>query len=299
MRSASWQDWSCDVTVAVTDPTALTRARDAVATEMRAMDTVASRFRADSELSRVNAAPGRLHRVSSLLATAVSTALRAAELTDGLVDPTLGRDLAALGYDRDIEDVRRRPARPGRHQATAPTHGWRDVHLDGDLLLVPRDLSLDLGATGKALAADRAAAAVHRATGSPALVSIGGDVAAVGGAEWDLRLSERPDDIALRSLTAYDGGIATSSTLARRWTVDGEDRHHLLDPRTRGPVESRWRTVTVAAASCVAANTASTAAVVLGHEAPAWLAGHGLPARLVGHDGSVTRVGGWVQGAAA
>lgn len=299
MTAVSWRAWSCDVTVAVTDATALDRAKGVVEREMRAMDAAASRFRPDSELTQVNAAPGRLHHVSPLLAEAVAAALRAAGLTDGLVDPTLGRDIAALGYDRDIEVVRRQPARTGHTTGDRPSHGWRDVHLDGDLLLVPVGLALDLGATAKALTADRAAAAVNRVTGSPALVSIGGDLAAVGGAEWELLLSERPDDQDPRPLTTYDGGIATSSTLARRWTGDGTELHHLLDPRTRLPAASPWRTVTVAAATCLAANTASTAAVVLGHDAPAWLTARGLPARLVARDGSVTRVGGWVSEAAA
>ena len=299
MTAVSWRDWSCDVTVAVADARALDRAKSVVEREMRAMDAAASRFRADSELTHVNAAPGRLHHVSPLLAEAVAAALRAAELTDGLVDPTLGRDIAALGYDRDIEVVRRQPARPGHTTADRPRHGWRDVRLDGELLLVPVGLALDLGAIAKALTADRAAAAVNRVTGSPALVSIGGDVAAVGGAEWEVLLSERPDDHDTRPLTAYDGGIATSSTLARRWLVDGTECHHLLDPRTRLPAVGPWRTVTVAAATCLAANTASTAAVVLGHDAPAWLTARGLPARLVARDGSVTRVGGWVSEAAA
>ena len=300
MRAVSWRDWSCTVTVAVADDAALHQARQVVTREMDTMAAAASRFRADSELSRVNGTAGRLQPVSPLLAEAVAVALRAAEVTDGLVDPTLGRDVVALGYDRDIEDVRRQPARPASTPPDRPAHGWRDVHLDGELLLVPRGLALDLGATAKALTADRAVAAVHAATGSPALVSVGGDVAAVGGAEWQLRLSERPDDDDEgRSLTAYDGGIATSSVLARRWTVDGTERHHLLDPRTRRPAAGPWRTVTVAAATCVAANTASTAAVVLGDTAPGWLAARGLPARLVAHDSSVIRVGDWAMETAA
>lgn len=299
MRAVSWRDWSCTVTVAVADDAAMHRARQVVTREMDTMAAATSRFRADSELTRVNATCGRLQHVSPLLAEAVAVALRAAEVTNGLVDPTLGRDVVALGYDRDIEDVRRQPARAGSTPTSRPAHGWRDVRLDGELLLVPRGLALDLGATAKAFTADRAAAAVRSATGSPALVSVGGDVAAVGGAEWDLRLSERPDDDEGRSLTAYDGGIATSSVLARRWTVDGTERHHLLDPRTRQPAAGPWRTVTVAAATCVAANTASTAGVVLGGEAPGWLAARGLPARLVTHDGSVIRVGGWALETAA
>jgi thiamine biosynthesis lipoprotein len=81
--------------------------------------------------------------------------------------------------------------------------------------------------------------------------------------------------------------VATSSTIVRPG--------HIIDPATGEPVESPWRTVTVAARSCVAANTASTAAIVLGDDAPRWLAARGLPARLVALDGGVVRVGGWPE----
>jgi thiamine biosynthesis lipoprotein len=299
----TWTDWSCTVSVAVPDESDRATARRVVVSEMAAMDAGVSRFRPDSELSAVNRAPGRAHRVSPLLAAAVRTALDAARLTDGLVDPTLGGDLVALGYDRDIDEIRgtsHRPvgadARRGTRPGTRPT--WRDVRLDGCRLTVPRGVSLDLGATAKALTADRAAAAVRRATGGPALVSVGGDLAAVGGIGWDVLLAETPEEPSGESLRTYDGGLATSSTLARRWTVDGTERHHLVDPRTGRPVDGPWRTVTVAARSCVAANTASTAAVVLGARAPGWLETRGLPARLVAEDGSVLRVAGWARGAA-
>ena len=54
-----------------------------------------------------------------------------------------------------------------------------------------------------------------------------------------------------------------------------------------------WRTVTVSASTCLDANLASTACVVLGTFALDWLAEVGLPARLVARDRSVRLVNGW------
>jgi thiamine biosynthesis lipoprotein len=79
----------------------------------------------------------------------------------------------------------------------------------------------------------------------------------------------------------------------------GHELHHVLDPRTGRQARTPWASVTVAAASCLAANTASTAAIVLSDLAPAWLGDRGLPARLVARDGRVVNVGGWPQGRAA
>jgi thiamine biosynthesis lipoprotein len=91
----------------------------------------------------------------------------------------------------------------------------------------------------------------------------------------------------------HTGGLATSSTAARRWRRGGDVLHHILDPRTSLPAAPVWRTVSVAAASCADANTASTAAIIRGREAPGWLTGLGLPARLVDEAGTVLTVGGW------
>jgi thiamine biosynthesis lipoprotein len=261
------------------------------------MDAAASRFRPDSELSRVNAATGRPHLVSPGFAAAVATALTAARQTDGLVDPTLGRHLSALGYDRDISDVRRGAtvSAPPRSDAS-----WRDVVLDGLVLTVPPGLALDLGATAKALTADRAAHRAAASTGTSVLVAIGGDIAVAGPARgWSVEVAEHPNAATAQRVTAYDGGLATSTTLARRWPAGGTTHHHLLDPRTGRPVDGPWRTATVAAASCVAANTASTAALVLGGTAEDWLAGQHLPARLVGTDSRVRDVAGWPAEVAA
>jgi thiamine biosynthesis lipoprotein len=222
------------------------------------IDRAASRFRPDSELALVEAMGGP-RRVSALLSGAVHTALASARESNGVVDPTA------------------RPGRPGR---------WRSVDLDPHrrILSIPEGVEIDVGATGKALMADRIARDVQRLTHTALLVNLGGDIACAG--EWDIGVADDHEaSSADQVVHVRGGGVATSSTVVRPG--------HILDPATGEPVDSPWRTVTVAARSCVAANTASTAAIVLGEAAPGWLAARGLPARLVAHDGSVVRVGGW------
>ena len=97
-------------------------------------------------------------------------------------------------------------------------------------------------------------------------------------------------------VTIRDGGLATSSTLGRAWRRGETDLHHIIVPATGLPAESCWRTASVAAASCVDANIASTAAILRGGQAPGWLDGLDLPARLVRHDGSAVTAGGWPAG---
>jgi thiamine biosynthesis lipoprotein len=164
---------------------------------------------------------------------------------------------------------------------------------------VPSGVELDLGATAKALAADRAAATIAAATGVGTLVGLGGDVAVAGpppDAGWPVRIADdhaSPLDGPGPVVSIARGGLASSGTSVRRWTTAGGHLHHIVDPRTGRPADTPWRTVSVAAGSCVDANAASTAAVVLGDRAPAWLEEARLPARLAAEDGRVTTVAGW------
>src|SRR5205814_7176502 len=89
------------------------------------------------------------------------------------------------------------------------------------------------------------------------------------------------------------GAIATSSTTVRSWRSGGTVYHHLIDPRTSLPAAGPWRTVSVAAATCVDANICSTAVVVLGDEAIEWLDQRGISARLVSRAGEIAYIGGW------
>jgi thiamine biosynthesis lipoprotein len=357
---AAWRALGMLIQLGVTDPAKLAPARQLLKDDLDALDLACSRFRPDSELVAVGnaarSAPGPVTLpVSQLLAEAVEVSLRAAELTDGDVDPTVGGVMAALGYDRDFaelptaatsgivdrcvhRDVHSGPrssdtadpgtsappeappgalpgAPPGAPPEAPPSTatgtvtvrtipGWRSVTVDvpAGKLTVPADVQLDLGATVKAWAADRSAAQIAARLNCGVLVSLGGDTAVAGpppGNGWPIRvqdatmpLEETPDG-PTQVVSIRSGGLATSSTAARRWHHGGDVLHHILDPRTGLPAAPVWRTVSVAAATCADANTAATAAIIRGDRAPAWLASLNLPARLVSVEGTVTTVAGW------
>lgn len=293
-------------TICVAAPDDLTEVSVLLERELDGIDRACSRFRSDSELARANAAAGSWTYVGELLFLALETALTAAVETGGLVDPTIGRTLRLAGYDRTFPLVLARDGERFR-PAFAPVPGWQLVELDRPDRRVrfPAGIELDLGATAKALAADRAAAAAHALTGSGVLVSLGGDLAVAGSppdAGWPVLLADDhalPLDSPGPVIGVASGGLATSGTAVRRWRAGRVTLHHIVDPRTGRPAETPWRTVTVAGRSCVEANVASTAAVILGEAAPIWLAGRALPARLVTTDGAVRTVANWPDEAAA
>jgi thiamine biosynthesis lipoprotein len=272
----------------------------AVVQELDAIDRACSRFRPDSELARVNRAEGKWVAIGPLLMEALRVALDAARSSEGFVDPTVGRTLRASGYDSTFSVVAARNG-DGFRATFASVPGWKTVELDerAATVRVPAGVELDLGATAKALACDRAAIAAAAVAGG-ALVGLGGDIAAAGAAPaggWSVRIADdhaAPLDAPGPTVAIEQGGLATSSTTVRRWRSGAVELHHLVDPRTGRPADSPWRTVSVAARTCVDANVASTASFLL-DDAPGWLEARRLPARLVPATGESTFVAGWPE----
>ena len=288
-----WQRWSTSMQIVVTDSDCLVAARREVDAELDAIEFAASRFRPDSEINALATSFGQPTLVSQVLAQLLADALDAACLTDGDVDPTIGAAIIELGYDRDFGEID--PAQPLAASMTVPAR-WSMITLDGRVVTVPPGVVLDLGATAKAVAADKCAQRIHEVTGSGVLVNLGGDIATAGPSPdggWQVLVHDDDDDPA--SLVALPAGsaLATSSTVRRRWRRGGDLYHHILDPRTGRSADPVWRTVSVAAQNCFAANTVSTAAIVRGRRALDWIKALGMPARLVDSDGRVHIVGGW------
>lgn len=272
-----------------------------MATQLEQFEQACSRFRDDSDLMQVNRHSGHPVTVDPILIEAVGVALRAAEVTDGRVDPTIGHAIRLLGYDRDFASVDRDG--PPAVVPAKRVPGWSCVVVDRtrSTVRVPAGVELDLGATAKALAADRVARDVADELACGVLVSLGGDIAIAGPAPeggWPVRVTDdhaADTDAPGQTVALESGGLATSSVTVRRWRQGDESRHHVLDPATGLPAVGPFRTVCVLAGTCVDANVASTAALTLADAAPEWLDEQGLPARLTRHDGTVVFVGGWPE----
>ncbi len=298
---ASFRALGTTAGVHVTDASKLAAAKAVLESELQAIDRSCSRFRDDSELVRLNAAGGHPCRTSDLFIEAVEVALRAARVSAGAVDPTVGGALRAIGYDRDFAEIVASPS-PLRLRVASVT-GWRSVRVDPErrIVRVPAGVELDLGATAKALAADRAAARAHEVTGCGVLVNLGGDIAISGPASaggWTVLVTDDHESgpgADGQTIRLAGGGLATSSTTVRSWATDDGRRHHIVDPSTGLSAGPTWRTVSVAAGSCVDANIATTAAIVKGEDAVGWLGKTDLPGRLVRTGGAVIRVGEWPE----
>lgn len=296
-----WRALGTYVDLQVADPVLLDAAAALASEVLATVDESCSRFRPESDLSRAIAAAGRPVTVSAVLIGALRVALEAAELTGGLVDPTLGEILVAAGYDRTFASLV-----PGVEPTSIPApvrrELWREIVIEGPTVTVPRGASLDLGATGKAYAADLVASVIVKELDTPVIISVGGDVRVAAPAgrtrSWpvvvDHTLADHVNGTGIAQTVLVEaGGLATSSVAARRWVRGGREWHHLVDPRTGSPATGPWRSASATGRTCVAANSASTAAIVLGDTAPAWLTEQGVCARLVDEHGQVVTTGGW------
>jgi thiamine biosynthesis lipoprotein len=254
-----------------------------------------SRFLPDSELSRLNQQAGTSVAVSDLLYHVLTTALTAAQATQGVYDPAMLDQLVRLGYDRTFDDlpsVRFAPIVPGE-----PGGRWRGIRVDHirQRVILPVGIKLDFGGIAKGMAVDAALEKLRQSGVSPALVNAGGDLAVLGlppaVEHWQLAVPgrERFWTIPLRQ-----GAMATSGIARRHWWQGQTLRHHLLDPRTGLPAQSDLWSVTVVADRCEQAEVAAKVAFILGSQQGAdFLRRHPIAGLLVREDGTWETVEPW------
>jgi thiamine biosynthesis lipoprotein len=290
-----------DVTLRVADPgphaAAAVEAAEHVVLRVAAACT---RFDPASPLMRVNSDPRRWHQVPQGLFAALQEAADAYLWTGGLFDPRVLRTLQDWGYDHSLPfrsgavavTTRTRPGSSPTPRRAPARRRWRPrFDVDRQAVRVGR-APVDLGGIGKGLAV-RWAADQLAGAGSACLVDAGGDLHAAGpgpdGDGWRIAVEDprgRPEPVAVLALT--DLACATSSVLLRRWTVDGRQVHHLVDPRTGGPADGGLLSVTVVGADPAVAEVWSKSLFLAGRGRVRQTADeHGIAALLVDTDGVV------------
>ncbi|MDP9251236.1 MAG: FAD:protein FMN transferase [Chloroflexota bacterium] len=253
-----------------------------------------SRFRPDSELEALNNAGGRPFVATPEMLAALRLALQGAAASDGLFDPLLGARMVELGYDHSFDELPTEGS--ARPLARWRPGAWRRILIDVDRSTVqlPNDARVDLGGLAKGMAVDAAIAALAEAKVPYAAVNAGGDLAVLGlppGRDaWPVAIEAPGAPV----VSVREGALATSSFLRRRWTVNGIQRHHLLDPRTGLPATGPIVQATVAAASCGQAEVAAKMAL-LSEPARAvdLLEEHRLAGLLLLSSGELRCVGAW------
>ena len=258
-----------------------------------------TRFEPASELSRLNQRAGATVAVSQIMVEAIAAALHAAQISEGLVDPTVLPQLEQAGYAHsraglepaDLEAAI--GAAPVRRGARArPAGEWRTIELDaaGRIVRLPAGVRLDLGGSAKGLAVDIAARMLANA---PAFaVDAGGDIR-LGGthpAPRTVRIEHPLTGETAHELIRNRAAIATSGLRTRIWHTAEGYAHHLIDPAGETPAWTGVIQATALAPTALEAETLAKTALLLGPDH-----GHALLARhggaLILDDGELVVAG--------
>ena len=239
------------------------------------IERILTRFDPASELNRLNALPRQWVKVSSTLWEAVSVAKQMALRTGGLYDPTMLTAVEDAGYDVSYEQIIAGGYRPSAAKPTLNrvTGLWQSLQFRRDPLEIwlPEGARLDLGGVGKGFAAWQVVDFLQDY--GPCLVDAGGDLSAgdapYGLCGWPVVItaplsglySEARDVI---GLWLRHESLATSGIDYRRWKRNGQESHHIIDPRTGIPAETDVISVSVLATDAVEAEALATAALVGG-----------------------------------
>ena len=264
------------------------RAAQAAIDEVYRIEAKYSRYRFDSVLSRINAAAGGAPvaidaETHGLLAYADACHRESGglfDVTSGVLRRAWRFDSGRVPDDAELAHLR-------------PLIGWREVEWDAEQVRLPRaGMELDFGGIGKEYAVDRALAVLRDQGIASGLVNLAGDLAILGaqpdGSPWRMGIRHpRRANAMVATLPVTSGAIATSGDYERFMEVDGVRHCHLLDPRT-GRSARGFQSVTVHAASCLVAGTATTVAMLKGRDGGlAWLESLGLPYLAVLESGEV------------
>lgn len=282
--------------VAVTAVGAADGALDAVEALVRELEARWTRFDANSDVARLNAAGGAEIDVHPETAALLSRLAALADETLGAFDPTVLPDLVAAGYDRSRSSGREAPALPVGVRRGGDLSG---IRIDGARVALPADMTIDLGGVAKGHTADLAVALLRTAGARGAFVGVAGDVAVwgerPGAGPWRIGVEDPRDHqrwVAIAEVA--HGAIATSSRWKRRWSVDGEDRNHLIDPATGRSVQSPVLSMTVVAETGARAEAwAKTGFVRPAERALADAEQAGLRALVVDENGATFTTQNW------
>jgi FAD:protein FMN transferase len=222
-----------------------------------------------SDVWRANHAAGQPISVGIHLRQILRVALDVNLSSDGAFNVALGAVIALWQFTGGSPRI---PSMEELEAAVCSIDN-RFIHLEGDMLLLPEGMQLDLGGIAKGYIADQIANELREQGVTSALLNFGGNMVAVGckpdGSPWSIGLQTpymEPGKACFAALPCVDGTVVTSGVYERGFNQDCKRYHHLLDPRTGRPVENGVLAVTLLGKDSLLADAVSTACFVLGPE---------------------------------
>ncbi|MEH7437603.1 FAD:protein FMN transferase [Neobacillus drentensis] len=229
------------------------------------IDSTCSRFREDSELCRLNQQVGKDVTISSEMLSILTDAFCFYKETKGIFDPCVLTSLEDNGYARSIEFIKGQVVVP--IPSTVVTTPRSPFTLNKEQQMVTLHAKIDLGGIAKGWVIDRATELLEKM--GYGFINVGGDIRIFGELPRALNIGiESPFDEKqmLSSIQVISGAVATSTSMKRKWIVNGEWKHHLIDPRTGQPSDSEILSATISAPTAVEADVWAKTVLLLGEE---------------------------------
>ncbi len=256
------------------------------------VEDTCSRFKRDSELSLLNQQIGKETVVSEVLLLILKDALKFYEETDGVFNPGILTAIENSGYTKSIEYIRGMELKSPFYSAPVATK-TPPYHLDESKQTVVLQTRIDLGGIAKGWVIDRAAELLSQH--GYGFINVGGDIRIFGQLPRPLNIGiEDPFDPAtmISAIQVSDGAVATSTSMKRRWKVDGKNKHHLIDPLTGEPSNSVIVSSTVTAPTALEADVWAKVTLLLGEkQGKSWIQGRSVQAVLINQSKEIWRGG--------
>jgi thiamine biosynthesis lipoprotein len=247
-----------------------------------AVEDTCSRFKEESELSRLNRQVGQEVEVSDILFANLKDALRFYEETNGVFNPGILEAIESSGYTKSIEYIKGQELGASSHPAPA-INKIQPYQLNEEKQTVILNTRIDLGGIAKGWVIDRAADLLSKQ--GFGFINVGGDIRIFGTLPRPLNIGiEDPFDPSriLSSIQVSEGAVATSTSMKRRWRINGKSKHHLIDTTTGEPSTSTILSSTVTAPTAVEADVMAKVTLLLGEkDGKSWLSSKKVKAVII------------------
>jgi FAD:protein FMN transferase len=256
------------------------------------IEDTCSRFRSDSELSQLNQQVGKEVKVSGEMFSILSAAIRFYEETEGIFNPNVLSVLESHGYSKSIERIKGKELAISFPSSVA-TINSQPFTLNESNLSVTLLSKIDLGGIAKGWVIDRATQLLERL--GYGFINVGGDIRIFGSLPRPLNIGiESPFAVEemISSIQVEKEALATSTTMKRKWLMNGQWQHHLIDTKTGKPSESTIVSATITAPTALEADVWAKTVLLLGEQkGQEWIARKGVTSVLITSDGSIWRGG--------
>ena len=234
--------------------------------EINRLDKLLSVQKENSEIFKLN--QSKKMTVSEDTLTLITRSKEIYTLTDGAFDISCEPLIREWGFYSGLKN--KVPSQLVIENALEGV-GAEHIKIKDSTVTLDDNTSLDLGGIAKGYASHKAAEILKEYGVTSALMSLGGNVRAVGskpdGESWSVAVTD-PDDNSksIGTLKISGKAVVTSGGYQRYFEENGQTYHHIIDTKTGYPADSGLKSVTIVSDDDALADALSTALFVMGLE---------------------------------